>query len=449
MRLRRILVANRGEIAVRIIRTCNELGIETVLAASEADLDSVPARLADRTICIGPPAPGSSYLNPESIVNAALTAKAEAVHPGYGFLAENSRLANRCAQAGIVFIGATPAQLDAMGDKLQARQQAIDAGLPVLPGGPVANAAEARDLAERIGWPVLIKSVGGGGGRGLKAVHRPAQLEATLDLAMAEAHAAFGDARVYLERLVESGRHVEVQLLGDGTQVIHLGDRDCSIQRRYQKLIEEAPAPDLPDASREAMHASAVSLGRRLRYRGLGTVEYLFDRGRQEFYFLEMNARIQVEHPVTELVTGLDLVALQIAVAEGRALPIRQGDIEISGHALECRITAEDWQHDFLPSPGTVTQVRFPAGEGIRVDTHIESGAQVPPYYDSLLAKVIVHGRDRAESLQRMQAALLNCHIEGVATNVALHALLLDDPEFVRGAADTSTLGRWLGRHPS
>jgi acetyl-CoA carboxylase biotin carboxylase subunit len=449
MRLRRILVANRGEIAVRIIRTCNELGIETVLAASEADLDSVPARLADRTICIGPPAPASSYLNPESIVNAALTAKAEAVHPGYGFLAENSRLASRCAQAGIVFIGATPAQLDAMGDKLQARQQAIDAGLPVLPGGPVANAAEARDLAEQIGWPVLIKSVGGGGGRGLKAVHRPAQLEATLDLAMAEAHAAFGDARVYLERLVESGRHVEVQLLGDGTQVIHLGDRDCSIQRRYQKLIEEAPAPDLPDASREAMHAGAVSLGRRLRYRGLGTVEYLFDRGRQEFYFLEMNARIQVEHPVTELVTGLDLVALQIAVAEGRALPIRQGDIEISGHALECRITAEDWRHDFLPSPGTVTQVRFPAGEGIRVDTHIESGAQVPPYYDSLLAKVIVHGRDRAESLQRMQAALSNCHIEGVATNVALHALLLDDPEFVRGAADTSTLGRWLRRHPS
>ena len=449
MRLRRILVANRGEIAVRIIRTCNELGIETVLAASEADLDSVPARLADRTICIGPPAPASSYLNPESIVNAALAAKAEAVHPGYGFLAENSGLASRCAQAGIVFIGATPAQLDAMGDKLQARQQAIDAGLPVLPGGPVANAAAARDLAERIGWPVLIKSVGGGGGRGLKAVHRPAQLEATLDLAMAEAHAAFGDARVYLERLVESGRHVEVQLLGDGTQVIHLGDRDCSIQRRYQKLIEEAPAPDLPDTSREAMHAGAVSLGRRLRYRGLGTVEYLFDRGRQEFYFLEMNARIQVEHPVTELVTGLDLVALQIAVAEGRALPIRQGDIEISGHALECRITAEDWRHDFLPSPGTVTQVRFPAGEGIRVDTHIESGAQVPPYYDSLLAKVIVHGRDRTASLQRMQAALSNCHIEGVATNVALHALLLDDPEFVRGAADTSTLGRWLRRHPA
>ncbi len=449
MRLRRVLIANRGEIAVRIIRTCNELGIETVLAASEADLDSVPARLADRTICIGPPAPSSSYLNAESIVSAAVTAKAEAVHPGYGFLAENSGLASRCAAAGLVFIGATPAQLDAMGDKLRARQHAIDAGLPVLPGGPVTNAAEARALAETIGWPVLIKSVGGGGGRGLKAVHHPGQLDATLDLAMAEAHAAFGDARVYLERLVESGRHVEVQILGDGTEVIHLGERDCSIQRRYQKLIEEAPAPDLPDLSREAMRAGAVSLGRRLRYRGLGTVEYLFDRAREEFYFLEMNARIQVEHPVTELVTGLDLVALQLAVAEGRALPIRQSAVGISGHALECRITAEDWRRDFSPSPGTVAQARFPAGEGIRVDTHIEAGAEVPPYYDSLLAKVIVHGRDRAQSVQRMKAALANCHIEGVATNVAMHALLLDDPEFLRGAADTSTLQRWFDRHRS
>jgi acetyl-CoA carboxylase, biotin carboxylase subunit len=449
MRLRRILIANRGEIAARIIRTCNELGIETVLAASEADLDSVPARLADRTICIGAPAPGASYLNVDSIIAAAVTAKAEALHPGYGFLAENSRLARSCARAGIVFVGATPAQLDAMGDKLQARQHAVDARLPVLPGGSVANLAEARDLAEKIGWPVLIKSVGGGGGRGLKPVHRAAQLQATLDLAMAEAHAAFGDARLYLERLVESGRHVEVQILGDGAEVIQLGDRDCSIQRRYQKLIEEAPAPDLPADSRAQMHLGAVSLGRHLHYRGLGTVEYLFDRARGEFYFLEMNARIQVEHPVTELVTGLDLVALQIAVAEGRPLPIRQSEIETSGHALECRITAEDWRRDFSPSPGTVTSARFPAGVGIRVDTHIEAGAQVPPYYDSLLAKVIVHGRDRAESVHRMKEALANCHIEGVATNVALHALLLDDPDLVRGAADTSTLGRWLARHLS
>jgi acetyl-CoA carboxylase, biotin carboxylase subunit len=446
MRLRRILIANRGEIAVRIIRTCNELGIETILAASEADLDSVPARLADRTICIGAPPPGSSYLNAESIVSAAVTAKAEAVHPGYGFLAENSALARRCISAGITFIGATAAQLDAMGDKLKARQHASDAGLPVLPGGAVENLTAARKLAETLGWPVLIKSVGGGGGRGLKPVHQATELETTLDLAMAESHAAFGDARVYLERLVHSGRHVEVQILGDGKNIVHLGDRDCSIQRRYQKLLEEAPAPDLPDEVRSSMHAGAVSLGRHLGYRGLGTVEYLFDRVRQEFYFLEMNARIQVEHPVTELVAGLDLVALQIAVAEGRSLSIAPADVRFSGHALECRITAEDWRNGFAPSPGTVTSARFPAGEGIRVDTHIEAGARVPPYYDSLLAKIIVHGRDRTQSVERMRRALANCHIEGVATNVAMHALLLDDAQFLRGAADTSTLPRWLAR---
>src|SRR5262245_55446085 len=446
MRLRRILIANRGEIALRIIRTCNELGIETILAASEADLDSVPARLADHTICIGAPPPASSYLNVESIVCAAVAAKAEAVHPGYGFLAENAALARRCASAGITFIGATPAQLDAMGDKLKARQHARDAGLPVLPGGPVENLAAACELAETLGWPVLIKSVGGGGGRGLKPVQQASELEATLDLAMAESHAAFGDARVYLERLVHFGRHVEVQILGDGKNVIHLGDRDCSIQRRYQKLAEEAPAPDLPDAVRTAMHAGAVSLGRHLSYRGLGTVEYLFDRARQEFYFLEMNARIQVEHPVTELITGLDLVAQQIAVAEGRPLPISQGEIRFSGHAFECRITAEDWRRGFAPSPGTITSARFPAGEGIRIDTHIEGGARVPPYYDSLLAKIIVHGPERAQSVERMRRALASCHIEGVATNVAMHTLLLDDPQFVSGAWDTSTLPRWLAR---
>jgi acetyl-CoA carboxylase, biotin carboxylase subunit len=445
MRLRRILIANRGEIAVRIIRTCNELGIETILAASEADLDSVPARLADRTICIGAPPPGSSYLNVKSIVSAAVAARAEAVHPGYGFLAENSALARHCASAGITFIGATPAQLDAMGDKLKARQHASDAGLPVLPGGSVENLAAARKLAETLGWPVLIKSVGGGGGRGLKPVNQQSELEATLDLAMAESHAAFGDARVYLERLVQSGRHVEVQVLGDGKNIVHLGDRDCSIQRRYQKLIEEAPAPDLPDAIRRAMHAGAVSLGRHLGYRGLGTVEYLFDRARQEFYFLEMNARIQVEHPVTELITRFDLVAQQIAVAEDRPLSISQGEIRFSGHALECRITAEDWRNGFAPSPGTIRSAHFPAGEGIRVDTHIESGARVPPYYDSLLAKIIVHGRDRPQSIERMRRALANCHIEGVATNVAMHALLLEDSQFVRSGADTSTLPRWLG----
>jgi acetyl-CoA carboxylase biotin carboxylase subunit len=286
--------------------------------------------------------------------------------------------------------------------------------------------------------------VGGGGGRGLKPVHQARELEATLDLAMAESLAAFGDARVYLERLVQSGRHVEVQILGDGKNVVHLGDRDCSIQRRYQKLVEEAPAPDLPDAVRSSMHAGAVSLARHLRYRGLGTIEYLFDRVRQEFYFLEMNARIQVEHPVTELITGLDLVAQQIAVAEGRSLSLAQGEVRFSGHALECRIAAEDWRNGFTPSPGTITSARFPAGEGIRVDTHIQTGARVPPYYDSLLAKIIVHGRDRAQSIERMRQALASCHIEGVATNVAMHAQLLDDALFRRGGADTSLLPRWL-----
>ncbi|HZF25747.1 MAG TPA: biotin carboxylase N-terminal domain-containing protein [Steroidobacteraceae bacterium] len=446
MRLRRLLIANRGEIAVRIIRTCSELGIETVLAASEADLDSVPARLADRTICIGPPQPARSYLDIEAIVAAALTTRADALHPGYGFLAENSRLARRCGEAGVTFIGPTPEQLEALGDKLQARQHALAAGLPVLPGQAVDNLAEAQQLAARIGWPLLIKSVGGGGGRGLKPVRNGAELDALLDLAMAEAHAAFGDARVYLERLVEAGRHVEVQILGDGFEVIHLGDRDCSVQRRYQKLIEEAPAPDLPQEVRDAMRAAAVTLGRRLRYRGLGTVEFLFDRVREEFHFLEMNARIQVEHPVTEAVTGLDLVAQQIAVAQGQRLAIAQHEVELRGHALECRITAEDWRRDFAPSPGVISSALFPAGEHIRVDTHIEAASKVPPFYDSLLAKIVVHGRDRAQSVQRMKQALANCHIDGVATNVALHAQLLDDPEFVSSVPDTSTLGRWLAR---
>ncbi|HKE45045.1 MAG TPA: biotin carboxylase N-terminal domain-containing protein [Steroidobacteraceae bacterium] len=449
MRMQRVLIANRGEIAVRIIRTCNELGIETILAASEADVESVPARLADRTVCIGPPQPARSYLDVEAVVGAAVSVRADALHPGYGFLAENSRLARRCAEAGVTFIGPTPEQLDALGDKLRARQHALDAGLPILPGQAVASLAEAQDLAHRIGWPILIKSVGGGGGRGLKPARDATQLSALLDLAMAEAHAAFGDARVYLERLVESGRHVEVQILGDGVEVIHLGDRDCSVQRRYQKLIEEAPAPDLPAQVRAAMHAAAVRLGRHLRYRGLGTVEFLFDRVRQEFYFLEMNARIQVEHPVTEAITGLDLVAQQIAVAQGQRLALTQEEVEFRGHALECRITAEDWRRDFAPSPGRITSAVFPAGEHVRVDTHIEHGSTVPPFYDSLLAKIVVHGRDRPQSVERMRQALANCHIAGVATNVELHAQLLEDPEFFSSAPDTATLGRWLARRPA
>ncbi|MBW7851197.1 MAG: ATP-grasp domain-containing protein [Rhodospirillales bacterium] len=448
MTIRRILIANRGEIAVRIIRTCRAHGIESVLAASKADIGSVPARLADRTVCIGDARPLRSYLDVSVIVAAAKEAGADAIHPGYGFLSENAALARACAEAGIIFIGPTVKQIEDMGDKLSARSHAVAAGLPVLPGGPVASVVEAMALATEIGWPVLIKAVGGGGGRGMKLVREPAEMEAAVHLATAEAAAAFGDSRVYVERFVASGRHIEVQLLGDGETVLHLGDRDCSIQRRYQKLLEEAPAPNLPEASRQAMYAAAVALGRHLGYRGLGTVEFLFDRDREEFYFLEMNARIQVEHPVTEAITRTDLVAHQIAVAEGWPLRLRQSDIAFDGHAIECRINAEDWRHDFRPSPGRIAAAAFAAGPGIRVDTHIESDAAVPPFYDSLLAKLIVHGADRAQALERLRAALACCRIEGVATNAGLHALLAAHPDFVAGGVDTAWFPKFLAALP-
>jgi acetyl-CoA carboxylase, biotin carboxylase subunit len=443
--LRRVLVANRGEIAARILRSCRSLGIETVLAVSDADASSLPARQADATIRLGPAAPAASYLDVGAVVRAAVSARADAVHPGYGFLAESSRLARACDDAGLVFIGPTPAQLDAVGDKLAARRHAVAAGLPVVPGGAVADAAQAADLAARIGWPVLVKAVGGGGGRGLRPAAEPAELGPALELAIAEAGAAFGDQRVYLERFVQPGRHVEVQLLGDGETVIHLGDRDCSVQRRYQKLLEEAPAPRLDDSLRDEIRAGGVAFGNYLGYRGLGTVEFLVDPARGEFYFLEMNARIQVEHPVTEAVTGLDLVAEQIAVAEGRALRLAQDDVALAGHAIECRINAEDPADGFRPSPGTVTRAVFPAGPGIRVDTHLQAGSPVPPGYDSLLAKVIVSGRDRNQALERLRSALARCEIAGVATTSDLHAAVAADPEFGRGGVDTGYLARFLG----
>ena len=348
--VRRILVANRGEIAVRILATCQRLGIETVLAASEADLDSVPARLADRTICLGPPPPAASYLNIGAVIAAAAATGCDAIHPGYGFLSENPGLARACAAAGLVFIGPPAAQLELAGDKLTAREQAAAAGLPVLPGGEIATAAQAQSLAADIGWPVLIKAAGGGGGRGLRPAGSPAELASAAGQAAAEARAAFGDPRIYLERFVPAARHVEVQLLGDGERVIHLSDRDCSIQRRYQKVVEEAPAPLLEASLRAAVHDAAVAFGSRLGYRGLGTVEFLVDPGRGAFYFLEMNARIQVEHPVTEQVCGLDLVAEQIALAEGRPLPLAQEEVTVTGHAIECRICAEDAHGQ--PRPG-------------------------------------------------------------------------------------------------
>jgi acetyl-CoA carboxylase, biotin carboxylase subunit len=499
MIIRRVLVANRGEIAVRVLRTCRRLGIETVLAVADADTDSVPARLADHTIRIVPghrrPGLAGTYLNVEAVADAAAAAGADAIHPGYGFLAENPRLARACEAAGIVFIGPGADVLEATGDKLAARRQASAAGLPVLPGGLVAAGAagetrpsganaggasqagrneagrgsvaggseagrdeagrdsvpagsEAGALAGRIGYPVLVKAAGGGGGRGLRVVGDPGQLASAVAVASAEADAAFGDPRVYLERYVSPARHIEVQLLGDGENVIHLGDRDCSVQRRYQKLVEEAPAPRLGETLRVSMRAAAVALGLHLKYLGLGTVEFLVGPDQEAFYFLEVNARIQVEHPVTEMVTGLDLVAEQIAVAEGRGLRRSQASVSFGGHAIECRINAEDPAEGFRPSPGTVTGAVFPAGPGVRVDTHVQAGSAVPPQYDSLLAKLVVSGADRSAALRRLRSGLARCRIDGVATNLAMHRALAADEDFAAGGVDTSYLTRWLEHAP-
>jgi acetyl-CoA carboxylase, biotin carboxylase subunit len=445
--IRRLLIANRGEIAVRIIRTCRELHIETVLAASAADRDSLPARLADRTVCIGPARPSDSYLKADAIVHAALATGSEAIHPGYGFLSERSELARLCEAQGVIFIGPTAAQLDAVGDKLRARAEAEAADVPVVPGSAVASVVQAVAAARLIGVPLLVKAVGGGGGRGMKRVDRLEDLPATMELAAAEAGAAFGDARVYLERFIASGRHIEVQLLGDGRgRAIHLGERDCSVQRRYQKLLEETPAPDLPAELRAALHAAAVRFSERLSYRGAGTVEFLVDRECAAFYFLEMNARIQVEHPVTEAVTGVDLVAEQIAIAGGAGLRLAQSDIRPRGCAIECRVNAEDPSDDFRPSPGRVRSVFWPSQEGIRVDTHIEAGSCVPPFYDSLLAKIIAHAPDRAGALARLRRAIGATRLEGVHTNLRFHEAVLADREFDAGGVDTGFVARLLER---
>jgi acetyl-CoA carboxylase biotin carboxylase subunit len=443
---RRILIANRGEIAARVLRTCQRLGIETVLAVSDADAGSLPARLAGRVVRLGPAPAAESYLDIAAVIRAATATGADAVHPGYGFLSENTQFAQACASAGLVFIGPGPAQLAAAGDKLAARRHAAAAGLPVLPGGEVTGVPAAQALAGEIGYPVLIKAAGGGGGRGLRPVTGPGELAAAAGQAIAEAQAAFGDPRIYLERLVAPARHVEVQLLGDGRTVIHLGDRDCSIQRRYQKLVEEAPAPDLDPGLRAAIYHAAVTFGARLRYQGLGTVEFLIDPQAGTFYFLEMNARIQVEHPVTEAVTGLDLVAEQIAVAEGGPLRLAQDDVTVTGHAIECRINAEAWRSGFRPSPGTVSRAVFPAGRGIRVDTWVQAGSVVPPHYDSLLAKIIASAPGRPGALALLRRALASCDITGLCTNLTLYAGLSLEPAFAAGAVDTGFLAGVLDR---
>ena len=386
---------------------------------------------------IGPAPSAQSYLDVGAVIAAARTGRADAVHPGYGFLSENAAFAQAVAAAGMIFVGPDLASLTAMGDKLMARTVGIAAGLPVVPGGEAADKAAARAQAAHTGYPLLLKAVSGGGGRGMKRVDAPDQLDAQIDMAMAEAQAAFGDPRVYVERFIARGRHVEVQVLGDGHEAIHLGTRDCSIQRRFQKLVEEAPAPAIPADKRAAIEAAAVNLARHLQYRGAGTVEFLVDAETFDFYFLEMNARIQVEHPVTEAITGVDLIEQQILIAGSAPLSLRQGDIRPLGHAIEVRINAEDWRADFRPSPGRVTRAAWPVGPGIRIDTHIASGGEVPPYYDSLIGKLIVAAPTRAQAVALLARALDHLTIEGVDTTRDLHRAIVADPRFVTGGVDT------------
>jgi acetyl-CoA carboxylase, biotin carboxylase subunit len=440
--VKRVLVANRGEIAVRVVRACRALGMESVVAVSDADRDSLAARLADRAVCIGPARPSASYLNSDALLATALGTGADAVHPGYGFLAENAAFAAACEAEGLTFVGPRSETVHAMGNKLAAREAARRSGVPLVPGtDSVASAADARAVAAAIGYPVLFKAAAGGGGRGIRIVHGPDDLEPAFRGAAAEAAAAFGDPTLYLERYVTTGRHIEVQVVGDTAgRVVHLGERDCSLQRRYQKVLEEAPAAAVPEHAREAIRRSAVLLAGAIGYRNAGTVEFLYDEERDEHYFLEMNTRIQVEHPVTEMVTGVDLVALQLRVAAGEPLPFAQDDVTITGHAIECRINAETPEEGFRPSPGRITRWQPPTGDGVRLDTHCFEGYVVPPFYDSLLGKLVVHGRDRAEALDRTRAALDGFVVEGVATTIPFHRWLLDQPDVVSGRFDT----RWL-----
>jgi acetyl-CoA carboxylase biotin carboxylase subunit len=440
--LRRILVANRGEIALRIVRAAHGLGMEAVLAASTADRDSMAAREADRTVVIGPSPARDSYLNPELVVHAARATGCDGLHPGYGFLSERASLASLCGEAGVVFVGPTAEAIEAVGDKLSARGLARAAGVAMTPGsGKLDSAAEAVAFAQTIGFPVVTKASAGGGGRGMVVARDAKALEEGFDRASSEAKQAFGDGTLYVERFVERARHVEVQVmgLGDG-RVVHFGERDCSLQRRYQKMVEEAPAAALSDATRARLHAAAVSLLSSVRYRNAGTVEFLYDVGRDDFYFMEVNARIQVEHPVSEMITGSDLVRLQLEVAGAMAPRLEQQNIVFHGHAIEARIIAEDPERGFAPSPGLIRRWRPPHGKGVRVDTAISEGAFVPPHYDSMIAKLIVHGPDRASAVMRLREALDEFAVEGVATNIPLLRGVAAHPDFISNRLDT----RWL-----
>ena len=443
---KKILIANRGEIALRVIRACRELGIKTVAIHSEADAASMHVRVADEKVCVGPPEAALSYRNIPNVLSAAEITAAEAIHPGYGFLSENSHFAEVCESIGIKFIGPTSENIAMMGDKAKAREVVARRGLPVTPGSPgeLRSEEDALQAAQKIGFPVIIKATAGGGGRGMRVVNHAEALGRAFQSAQAEAKSTFGNEGVYLERYFLEPRHIEVQVLADHRgHVVHLGERDCSIQRRHQKLVEETPSPAVDEKLRREIGRVAVEAVKAVHYRNVGTVEFLLDKDRN-FFFMEVNTRIQVEHPITEMVTGIDLIKEQIRLAAGHPLSIRQQDVVLKGHSMECRINAED-PEKFIPSPGQVTRYSAPGGFGVRVDSAMESGAMVVPHYDSMIAKLITHGHDRQESMMRMRSALDEFVIEGIKTTIPLHRKIFDDPDFQKGHVSTTFLDRFLG----
>ncbi len=441
----KILIANRGEIALRVLRACRELGIKTVAVHSEADRDAKYVKLADESVCIGPAPSAQSYLHIPAIIAAAEVTDAEAIHPGYGFLSENADFAERVENSGFVFIGPRPDNIRLMGDKVAAKQAMIDAGVPCVPGSDGAlpeDPEEITKIAAGIGYPVIIKAAGGGGGRGMRVVHTEAALLNAVSLTRAEAQSAFGNPVVYMEKFLQTPRHIEIQVMADEHgNAVHLGERDCSMQRRHQKILEEAPAPGLDPKLRDKVGERCAKACVKMSYRGAGTFEFLYEDG--EFYFIEMNTRVQVEHPVTEMVTGIDIVQTQIRVAAGEQLPFKQKDIRLKGHALECRINAEH-PYTFLPSPGRLTTYHAPGGPGIRVDSHVYQGYLVPPNYDSMIGKLIAYGDTRAQAIARMKGALMEMVVEGIQTNILLHQDLMNDPQFVAGGASIHYLEQRL-----
>lgn len=439
---KRILIANRGEIAMRVLRCCQEMGIETVLACSAEDMDSLPAQFATKRVCIGPSAAAKSYLNQEAVVQAAMSFQCEAIHPGYGFLSENADFASLCEEHGILFIGPSPEMIRMMGDKQSARALMKKHGVPVVPGsdGILKDWKEAAEIARKVGYPVLLKATAGGGGRGMRTAYDASEIQSAYESAQAEALSAFGDGSLYLEKLILHPHHIEVQILGDGRgHIIHLGERDCSLQRRNQKLLEEAPARILKPRQREALHRAALRAAKAVRYRSAGTVEFVLDR-EGNFYFIEMNTRIQVEHPVTEMITGVDLVREQIRIAAGLELSCRQSNISFSGHAIECRINAENPAKGFAPCPGDISFLHFPAGKGVRVESALYNGSRVSPWYDSMIAKVIVHAPGRLEAIRKMRVALEEMTVEGINTNLEFLYLLMFNPDYLSGHVDTGFL---------